>query len=399
MTGDSGAMPRVFLRPGNDQRISRGHPWAYSNEIRLDPATKELAPGALVRLHRADGKPLGVGSFNPHALIAFRLFDPDPDAVVDADFFAARLHRALALRQRLFAVPYYRLLHAEADGFPGLIADRFGDTMVLQVNTAAMEGLAPVWSAALEAVVAPAVIVLRNDTAMRLSERLTQEIRVEKGDITGPVKVREGAAVYLADVVAGQKTGWFYDQRDNRAAVAAVSAGARVLDVFCHSGGFAIAAALQGARTCVGVDSSELALGLAQQAAAANAVSERCSFRRGDAFEALTEYVSSGERFDVVICDPPAFVKSRKDLATGLRGYRKLARLAATVVAPGGMLFIASCSHNVEAAPFAIEVARGIDAAGRSGRILREGGAAADHPRHLHLPESTYLKSLLIQID
>lgn len=399
MTAHSEAMPCVYLNPGHDQRFARGHPWAYSNEVRMDPPTKALPPGVIACLRRVDGKPLGVGSFNPHALIAFRLFDTDPDATVDAAFFTARLQRALALRQRLFADPFYRLIHAEADGCPGLVADRFGDVLVIQTNTAGMDMLTPVLLTAIDDVLAPAAVVLRNDTAMRLAEGLEQQVQVAKGEVAAPVEVREGDAVYAADVLAGQKTGWFFDQRDNRTAVAAIAAGADVLDVFCHSGGFAVAAARAGARSCLGVDSSGPALGLAEWAAQTNRVADRCRFRRGDAFDTLDELSRAGERFGVVVCDPPAFVKSRKDLASGLRGYRKLARLAAGAVTPGGMLFIASCSHNVEPVAFAAEVARGIGAAGRGGRIVREGRAAADHPQHLHLPESAYLKSLLIQLD
>lgn len=399
MTGRGEAMPRVYLNPGQHHRLARGHPWAYSNEIRIDAAARALPSGTMVSLHRVDGKPLGVGSFNPHALIAFRLFDIDPAATIDAAFFAVRLRRALALRQRLFAAPYYRLVHAEADGCPGLIADRFGDLLVLQVNTAGMELLTPHLVAAVEAVLAPSAIVLRNDTPMRLAEGLEQNVQVLQGEVATPIEVREGAGVFLADVLAGQKTGWFFDQRDNRNAVAGVSVGGRMLDVYCHSGGFAVAAALAGAESCLGVDSSEPALALAEQAADRNAVAGRCRFRRGDAFAVLDELERAGERFDVVCCDPPAFVKSRKDLASGLRGYRKLARLAAGAVTPGGMLFIASCSHNVEPAAFALEVVRGIAAAGRSGRIIRQGGASPDHPLHLQLPESAYLKSLLIQLD
>lgn len=399
MTPAGAAIPHVHLTAGHDHRLARGHPWAYSNEVRMDAPTRALAPGSIVRLHRVDGKPLGIGSFNPHALIAFRLFDGDPETVIDAAFFADRLRRALVLRERLFSQPHYRLVHAEADGCPGLVVDRFGDVLVLQVNTAGIEALTPVVLAAIEDVLAPSVVVLRNDAAMRLSEHLEQRIAVVKGEVRGPVEVREGDAVFLADVLSGQKTGWFFDQRDNRAAVAAVAAGGRVLDVCCHSGGFAVAAALAGARSCLGVDSSEPALALAARSVEMNGVADRCHFRRGDAFDILGEFGAARERFDVVVCDPPAFVKSRKDLASGLRGYRKLARLAAGAVTPGGLLFIASCSHNVEPPAFATEVARGIAAAGRVGRVIREGGASADHPRHLHLPESAYLKSLLIQLD
>lgn len=399
MSSPSSSLPRIYLLAGRDKRVALGHPWAYSNEIRMDAEAKALPAGTLATLHRVDGKPLGVGGFNPHALIAFRLFDRDGTTALNPEFFAVRFRRALALRQRLFREPFYRLIHAEADGVPGLIVDRFGEAVVLQANTAASDALLEPILAALEIVLAPAVIVLRNDTPARAGEGLEAVVSVVKGRLNGPVEVRENGVVYAADLLAGQKTGWFFDQRDNRAFVAPLAAGGRMLDAYCHSGGFALAAACAGATAVVGIESSEPALALAASAAAANGIGERCTFRRAHVFEALQALVDTRERFTLVVADPPAFVKSRKDLAAGLRGYRKLTRLAAALVAPGGILFVASCSHNVEPAVFATEVVRGLAAAGRSGRIIRAAGAAADHPIHPQLPESAYLKSLTLHLD
>lgn len=391
--------PRVFLQHGRDRRVVEGHPWAYSNEVRMDAETKALPPGTVVTLHRVDGKPLGVGSFNPHALISFRLFDRDSHVAIDEGFFVQRLRRALDLRQRLFDHPFYRLIHAEADALPGLIADRFGDVVVLQANTAGMEALTTTLLSALDEALAPRAIVLRNDSRMRASEGLGSEVRVAKGDVGEPIEVREGDLVFAADVVSGQKTGWYFDQRENRAFVAPLAAGGRMLDVYCHSGGFAVAAAHRGATEVIGVDSSEAVLGLARRAAQTNGVDPICRFDRGDAFDGLERMTQVGERFRVVVADPPPFVKSRKELGSGLRGYRKLARLAATLVEPGGFLFVASCSHNVEPGPFAAEVVRGLAGAGRTGRIIRTAGAGPDHPIHTHLPETAYLKSLLLHVD
>ena len=392
-------LPRVFLQHGRDRRVVEGHPWAYSNEIRMDAETKALPPGTVVTLHRVDGKPLGVGSFNPHALISFRLFDRDPRATIDEGFFVRRLKRALDLRRRFFDRPFYRMIHAEADALPGLIADLFGDVVVLQLNTAGMESLTPTLLAALDETLAPEAIVLRNDSRMRASEGLGSEVVVAKGQVGETIEVREGDLVFAADVVSGQKTGWYFDQRENRAVVSPLAAGGRMLDVFCYSGGFAVSAACRGAIEVVGLDSSEAALGLARRAARTNRVEEICQFRRADAFEELQRLAKTGERFQVVVADPPPFVKSRKELGSGLRGYRKLARLAATLVEPGGFLFVASCSHNVEPGPFAAEVVKGLAAAGRTGRIVRSAGAGADHPIHTHLPETAYLKSLLVHVD
>jgi 23S rRNA (cytosine1962-C5)-methyltransferase len=387
------------MLPGRDKRIGYGHPWAYSNEVRMDGEAKALPAGTIATLHRVDGKPLGVGSFSPHALIAFRVFARNAQREIDAGFIEQRLRRALDLRRRLFAEPFYRLVHAEADGLPGLVIDRFGDAVVVQANTAGADALTDAVLAALDAVLAPKAIVLRNDAPARTNEGLPLAVVVAGGRVDGPVEIRENGIVYAADLLAGQKTGWFFDQRDNRAFVARLAAVGSMLDAYCHSGGFAVAAAAGGAEAALGIDSSEPALALATRAAEANGVAGRCSFRRAHVFEALEGLAGERERFSVVVADPPAFVKSRKDLATGLRGYRKLARLAATLVAPGGILFTASCSHNVEASAFASEVVRGLAAAGRSGRIIRAAGAAPDHPVHPHLPESAYLKTLTLHLD
>lgn len=400
MPRTTAAPPRVFVNPGQDRRLARGHPWVYANEIRMDAAAKALPPGTVVQVCRVDGKPLGVGTFNPHALIAFRLFARDPDANIDSGFFADRLKTALRWRERLFDAPFYRLLHAEADGVPGLVADRFGDTVVVQAGTAGMETLLPAFLAALDDILAPATVVMRNDGAGRALEGLESYTRIVKGTLNGPIEVREGGLTFLADPLTGQKTGWFFDQRDNRAFVRLLCRdAARVLDVYCYAGAFAVTASAAGAHVVIGVDRSEPALALARRSAERNGVAARCTFRPAEAFATLERLAADGERFDVVIADPPAFVKSKKELPSGLKGYRKLARLAAAVVAPGGFLFIASCSHNVEATAFADEVGRGLTAAGRTGRILRAAGTAPDHPVHPHLPETGYLKTLTLHLE
>ena len=399
MTTTALSLPRIYLQTGRDRRIAHGSPWAYSNEIRMDGAAKGLPPGSLVTVHRVDGKALGIGMFNPHALIAVRLLDRNPNTVIDAAFLAGRFHLALELRMRLFADPFYRLVHAEADTLPGLIADRFGNHVVLQVNTAGMARLTPDILAAVDDVLAPETVILRNDSRMRALEGLPNEVTVARGDAGDPVEVREGGLSFYAHLLAGQKTGWFYDQSRSRRFMAPLAAGGTMLDVFCHSGGFAVAAAAAGAVRVLGIDSSEPALDLARRAAAANGVAAICTFRHGEAFASLEALAATGERFRVVVADPPAFVKTRRDVNAGLKGYRKLARLAASVVEPHGFLLVASCSHSVEPAMFASEVVAGLDRAGRAGRIIRAAGAGPDHPVHPHLPETAYLKTLVIQID
>jgi 23S rRNA (cytosine1962-C5)-methyltransferase len=253
--------------------------------------------------------------------------------------------------------------------------------------------------AALDELLAPDVVVLRNDSSARLAEGLSTEVRVAKGTVEGPIDIVENGARFTADLLGGQKTGWFFDQRENRRFMSSLARGQRVLDLYTFAGGFAVQAALAGAREVVGIDRSEPALALAKQAALRNAVAERCTFRRGEAFAEMERLAQEDERFDVVIADPPAFIKTKKDVGAGLRGYRKLAHLAGAIVAKGGFLFLASCSHNAEPSAFAEAIRRGIADTGRNARILRTSGADADHPVHPALPESAYLKAQIFLLD
>ncbi|MFL5265503.1 MAG: class I SAM-dependent rRNA methyltransferase, partial [Stellaceae bacterium] len=300
---------------------------------------------------------------------------------------------------RLFDAPYYRLVHAEADGLPGLVVDRFGTVLVVQSNAAGMARLEPLVLDALRELLEPSAIVLRNDSPVRTLEGLPSETGVATGALAESVLVPENGAVFDADLIAGQKTGWFFDQRDNRRFVAALAGGSRVLDLYCFSGGFAVQAAHAGAAAVLGIDRSEPALALAAAAEARNGVAEICTFRRAEVFGEASRLAAAGERFDIVIADPPAFARSRKDVPAALRGYRKLARLAASVAGTGGILFLASCSHNVGEAEFAEAVRRGLGDAGRNGRIIRMAGADADHPIHPALPETAYLKTLTLALD
>ncbi|HEY8874489.1 MAG TPA: class I SAM-dependent rRNA methyltransferase [Stellaceae bacterium] len=396
---DPASRPQVALLPSAHRRGETGHPWIYSNEIVMDPAAKALAPGTLVTLRRADGRPFGVAIFNPHTLIAARVLDRDAAREIGKRFFTRRLDRALKLRERLYDAPYYRLVHAEADGLPGLVIDRFGAVLVVEANTAGMDRLLPVIIDALRGLLAPEAIVLRNDSPARTQEGLTLETRVAVGAIGGAVPVEENGVVFEADVLAGQKTGWFFDQRDNRAFIAGLAAGARVLDLYCYSGGFGVAAACKGAAAVLGIDRSEPALALASASASRNGVAESCVFRRGEVFAEAAALATAGERFDIVVADPPPFARSKRDVPAALRGYRKLAKLAAQATAPSGFLFLASCSYNVEAADFAEAVRHGLADAGRVARILKSTGASPDHPVHPALPESAYLKALTLTLD
>lgn len=398
-SGDTASRPTIRLQPSRHKRVQHGHPWVYSNEIHMDNTTKAIAPGTVVRVVTHDGAPLGAATFNPHTLICTRMLARDPGAAIDRTFLADRLRRALGLREKLFDRPYYRLIHAEADGLPALIVDRFGDVVVMQANSAGMDRLTPILLEALDEVLAPKAVVLRNDSPSRGLEGLATGVRVVSGSLEGPVRLEEYGTKFYADLASGQKTGWFYDQRDNRAAIACLSQGSDVIDFYSYNGGFAVQCAKAGARSVVAVDRSEAALANGRAAAEANGVGAVCEFRRADAFEELERLAAAGTKFGVVIADPPAFVKSKKDLQAGTRAYRKMTRLAASITAPGGFLLVASCSHNVDVPLFAEQVARGLDDARRTGRVLQTSGASPDHPVHPHLPETAYLKAQILQLD
>src|SRR6185437_1185300 len=259
MSDDPKTRPVVTLLAGHHKRAQQGHPWVYSNEIAMNAAAKALPSGALVTVQTASGETLGVAMFNPRPLVSARFLDRDASRVIDTEFFEARLNTALRLRERLYDRPFYRLIHAEADGLPGIVVDRFDDVLVAEINTAGIDRMESEFLAACQEVLRPRAIVLRNDSASRALEGLPTEQRVV-GDLTVPIAVEENGARFVADPVGGQKTGWFYDQRDNRSVVAALARGMRVLDLFCFTGGFAIAAAGAGAREVVAVDRSEPAL-------------------------------------------------------------------------------------------------------------------------------------------
>lgn len=384
----------IILPKGRRARI--GSPWIFSNEIRMDEAAKAIVPGSVVNVRGEDGREFGTGYFNPRSLIAVRLLAGECDTVIDRDFFSTRLGRALALRERFYEAPFYRLVHAEGDGLPGLVIDRFDDVLTVQAGTAGMEKQLDNIVAALEARLKPKTIILRNDAPSRALEGLDPYVRAAKGE-GARVAVLENGCRYLADLAQGQKTGWYYDQRDNRAFIAALAKGKSVLDAYSYTGGFGVAAAKAGAKEVVCLDSSAPALALAEESARANGV--KIQAVKADVFEELERLVGREETFDIVIADPPPFVKSKKDLEPGAKAYRKLAKLAAQVTAQRGILLVASCSHNIPPDRFAAECAAGIARTGRAASLIRSAGAGPDHPVHPLLPESAYLKALVYALD
>ena len=395
------AHPVVRLKPKAEARaIRHGFPWVYADELVTDRRTQALTSGALAVLEDGERRPLGLVTVNVRSKIIARMLDRDPEAVIDRAWFAARLERALAHRARLYPDPFYRLVHAEADGLPGVVIDRFGDVAVVQPNAAWAEAALSDLVAALVAVTGVATVIKNGSGRARGLEGLAEDIAVVHGTApTGPVPVPMNGATYMADLMGGQKTGLFFDQRENHAFAARLAKGARVLDVFSHVGGFALAALANGAESALAVDASAPALALAGQGAEASGFADRFTTRQGDAFAVLEALGTEGAQFDLVICDPPAFAPAKPALEAGLRAYERVARLAAALVAPGGYLVLCSCSHAADLHAFRNASARGIGRGGRRSQIIHTGFAGPDHPVLPQLAESSYLKALAFRLD
>jgi 23S rRNA (cytosine1962-C5)-methyltransferase len=327
------------------------------------------------------------------------MLDRDPEAVIDEAWFVARLRRALAHRERLYDAPFYRLVHAEADGLPGVVIDRFGDLAVIQPNAAWADKLIVQLVAALQSVTGVTTVIMNGTGRARSLEGLEEKTECLAGVAPdGPIEVPMNGATYMADVMAGQKTGIFYDQRPNHAFVARLAKDARVLDMFAHVGGFGLAALASGAASTLAVDGSEPALALAARGAAAMGADARFATRKGDAFDTLAALATEEEIFDIVVCDPPAFAPSKQSADAGLRAYERVARLAAPLVSDGGYLVLCSCSHAADLTKFRNACSRGIGRAGRRGQIIYTGYAGPDHPQLPHLAESGYLKVLVYRL-
>ncbi|MEM0946608.1 MAG: class I SAM-dependent rRNA methyltransferase [Pseudomonadota bacterium] len=395
----SAPRPSIRLLPKIDaRRLRHGAPWVYANQLVMDRRTRALDPGTLAVLEDAERMRLGLVAFNPVSKIAARVLDQDPEADIDAGWFRRRLAAALGLRERLFDEPYYRLVHAEADGLPGIVIDRFGDAAVIQPNAVwADERLTELADALVDETGVSTVIKNASGRARGL-EGLGDLGAILVGGVDAPVPVPMNGATYLADLTGGQKTGLFFDQRPNHAFAARLAQGGKVLDVFSHVGGFALAALAGGATAALAVDASTKALNLARRGAAATGVEDRFEARQGDAFDALAALGAEGRTFDTVICDPPAFAPSKPALDAGLRAYEKVARLAAPLVSDGGYLVLCSCSHAADLAKFRAASLRGVGRAHRASQLIHTGFAGADHPQHPHLAETAYLKALFLRM-
>jgi 23S rRNA (cytosine1962-C5)-methyltransferase len=390
------SLPELRLKPREERRLRAGHLWIYSNEV--DTAETPLTsfePGALCRVVDARGKAMGVATVNGRALLCGRLLTSNHKAEINADWFANRLRSALALRERLYDRPFYRLVYGESDGLPGLVVDRYGEVCVVQMATAGMDRLKLAIVEGLKQALAPAGILLRNDVGMREAEGLPSYVE-EIGDVPDAVMIEEAGVRFEIPVKTGQKTGWFYDQAHNRDALARYVKGRAVLDVFSYLGGWSLRALNAGASSALAVDSSASALEGAAKNAALNGM--KLDTLQGKAIDVLRELRTQQKKFDVVVVDPPALIKRKKDLETGSAHYGALNKTAIELLAPEGILISCSCSHHLDAESLQRILLRESRTAGRRLQILEQGAQGPDHPVHPAIPETRYLKAFICRV-
>jgi 23S rRNA (cytosine1962-C5)-methyltransferase len=388
------------LKKNEERRLKQGHLWIFSNEVDNDATPlKQFEAGQQVVIEGANGKPLGMGYVNPNTLICARLLSRNPKVELNEKFLKRRIQAAQALRELNFDEPYYRLVFGESDGLPGLVIDRFGDVFAVQITTAGMEAVKEQIVQVLENLYHPQAVVLRNDSKSRELEGLPLYEEVALGSLPEEVIIRENGAQFAVPVSGGQKTGWFYDHRMARARLQGLVKGKRVLDVFSYLGGWGIAAAIAGAESVTCVDASEAALDGVERNAELNGVIDKLTMIQGNAFEVLNALRLEAERFDVVIVDPPAFVKRKKDLKQGAEGYRRINEIAMRLLEADGILVSASCSHHMSRDHLLEQVqsaARHID---RTVQLFDQAHQAPDHPVHPAIAETEYLKTFFFKVS
>jgi 23S rRNA (cytosine1962-C5)-methyltransferase len=397
-TADAGGARELRLKRGEERRLLAGHLWIFSNEIDADATPlARFAPGDLAQVRSHRGQFLGHAYVNPHALICARILSREPARPIDRELIAQRLRAALTLRTRLHREPYYRLVFGESDGLPGLVLDRYGDVLVGQIATAGMEALKATVAAAVIELLSPAALYWKNDSAARQLEHLPQLAEAGFGEVPAEIIACEGALRFAAPLAQGQKTGWFYDQTHNRARmVRYLWPGVRVLDVCSYVGAWGITALGAGAAAATCLDSSEIALEFARRNAQANAVA--LETLRADAFDAMKALHERGERFDVVVLDPPAFIKRKKDIPQGQAAYRKLNQLALALIQGEGLLVSCSCSYHLAPEELVGSIQTAARHTGRFVQILESGGQSPDHPVHPAIPETRYLKAFFCRV-
>ena len=390
------SLPPLRLKRNEERRLRAGHLWVFSNEVDIaaTPLTA-CTPGQLVVIENARGGPLGTAYVNPRSLICARLLSRRVlnDETAVTGLLHRRLADALALREHLYPTPHYRLVHSEGDGLPGLVVDRYGEQLVMQVSTAGMEARRDAIVAALVELLQPAGVLARNDGFGRELEGLpTGEAEILHGDVPPFGHVQEGGLAFRVPLHGGQKSGWYFDQRPNRERLRAYVRGGRVLDAFSYVGAWGVQAAAAGAAEVLCVDASAPALAVLTENAQRAGFGDVVDTRQGDAFDVLAALLDAGERFDVVAIDPPAFIKRKRDAEAGLEAYLRLNRLAMQLVAPGGYLVSASCSHHLAEADFRDVLRRAVLPLNRRLQLLERGHQGADHPQTPAMPEADYLK-------
>lgn len=387
--------PVLRLRKNEGIRLQRGHLWVFSNEVDVqrNPLTN-YTPGELVNIEASNGRFIGTAYLNPHSLICARILTRTADTLIDHAFFSQRIQKAFELRKRIFSQPYYRLIYSESDLLPGLIVDQFGDTLVVQTNTLGMEKRLPIIIDCLNSVIQPKNIIIKNDSGIRQLEQLENYVSIAQGQPEEIITVLENETQFFAPLLQGQKTGWFYDHRLNRARLKDYVANQRVLDVFSYLGGWGIQAAKFGASHVTCIDSSSLACDFINKNAKLNGVENRVSTLCEDAFVALQNLNHSKQKFDVIILDPPAFIKKRKDVPQGKIAYQRLNQLALRLLESGGILVSASCSMHLQRETLLQILAQQMQST-HFLQILEEGHQGPDHPIHPAIPETAYLKSFI----
>ncbi len=390
-------MPDAVLRlkKGTDRRLRGGHLWIYSNEVDIAATPlKGMVPGSTVVIEDARGKPLGAATVNPASLICARLYSRQANRELDASLLVDRLKTALSLREQLYPEHCYRLTYGEADLLPGLIVDRYGDYLSLQTTTAGMDSRMPMVLEALREVLKPKGIISKNKGAFRVAEQLPEEQSILFGEVPEQVELVENGCRFLAPLADGQKTGWFYDHRENRAFMQRFCADKSVLDVFSYAGGWGVQAAAAGASSVVCVDSSQAALDLVQHNAELNGAGDRVGSLQGKAAEVMKTLVKERRRFDIIVLDPPAFIKRKKDQKQGEKAYHQINELALKLLEPGGLLVSASCSMHLPVDRLQNIVRSAGGTRSRRLQILASLGQGPDHPIHPSIAETSYLKAI-----
>jgi 23S rRNA (cytosine1962-C5)-methyltransferase len=388
----------LFLRKGADHRLRGGHLWVYSNEV--DSGRSPLGnfvAGDLVTVRNTNDRVLGSAYMEPNSLICARVYAPGEVCVLDAAFFTVRLVAALAIRQAAFEKPFYRLVYGDSDSLPGLVIDRFGDVLVVQLNNSGLERYREPLLEALVTTLAPGGILLRADSRSRREQGLPTDSEVVYGTVPAQVALEENGVHFLAPVYDGQKTGWFYDHRMSRARLAPWVAGKSVLDVYSYIGGWGIQAAAFGAASVCCLDSSALALEGVEENARLNQLAGRVTTRRGSAPEEMAAMSAEGALYDVVVLDPPAFIQRRKDIKKGIAAYRRINELGLQLLPPGGLLVSASCSMHLSRADLMGALQQAAVRTGCQVRVVEQGAQGADHPIHPAIPETEYLKAIFVR--